>query len=300
MTLVYNQVTRSASFNRDRWSGVTTYLVFDSAGASFNVDQIRSSASAAGCLDFGGTGAETAMALLMEFTSATFTPQPDGMDKYWTATFNFEASLSADGTSVETSDTKQENQVGFTSIEVDAQSVILDVWRTGATLPTSDALKSDPSLIDISGTKVDSAGDPISFVSGVLNISVRNVIIGRPDYLIFANNIGKRNSAVFTLGANATSSQNLVCPIGTLLFTGATSSRIGPNTYEVNYNFTLDTQFYHLRQVPLRNASGDVIVEQVTAGSVVSVSNPWRASKVYWKQPFSSTFAVSVLNLVTT
>lgn len=299
MTLVWQQTSRTGSYDRGKWTGSTAYLIYDDAGASLTVASIRANASAAGTLVFGA-GTETTMATLMEFTSASYSPVPDGLDKYWTGTHSFEQSLTIDGTAVEAQDLKQEKQVGFTSIEVNAQANVVDIWRTGATLPVSDALKSAPSLIDIVGSPVDSAGDPISSIQGVLNISVRNVVIGRPDYLLFANTIGNRNSAVFTFGNSATATQNLVCPIGSLVFDGATSSRIGPNQYEVNFSFTLDTVTYHLKQVPLRNGDGSVVPDQPTPATVVSVSNPWRASKVYWKQPFPTTSAFSLLGVVTT
>jgi len=299
MTLVWQQTSRTGSYDRGRWTGSTTYLIYDDAAAALTVHDIRSNASTAGTLVFGA-GTETTMATLMAFTGATYTPVQDGSDKYWTGVHNFEASTTIDGVSVEGQDKLQEKQVGFTSIEVNAQSNVVDVWRTGATLPTSDALISAPSLINILGTPVDSAGDPISHIQGVLNISVRNVVIGRPNYLLFANTIGNRNSAVFKFGNSGVSSQNLNCPIGTLVFDGATSSRIGPNQYEVNFSFTLDTVTYHLKQVPLRNGDGSVVPEQVTPGTVVSVSNPWHAAKVYWKQPFPTTSAFSALGVVTT
>ncbi len=299
MTMVWEQTSRTGSYDRGKWTGTTTYLIYETTGASLTVDSIRNSASVAGTLVFGA-GNETAMEILMEFTGATYTPVQDGADKYWTGVHTFEASTTINGTSVEAQDILQEKQVGFTSIEVNAQANIVDVWRTGATLPSNDANKTAPTLIDIAGTKVDSAGDPISSIQGVLNISVRNVVIGRPDYLAFANTIGKRNSAIFTFGGSATASQNLVCPIGALVFDGATSSRIGPNQYEVNFSFTLDTVFYHLKQVPLRNGDGSVVPAQVTPASVVSVSNPWHASKVYWKQPFPNTDSFAGLSVVTT
>lgn len=299
MTMVWEQTSRTGSYDRGKWTGSTTFLIYDNSGASLNIDLIRDNASIAGTLFFGA-GNETDMEVLMSFTGATYTPVQDGADKYWTGVHTFEASTTIDGVSVEGQDILQEKQVGFTSIEVNAQANIVDVWRTGATLPTSDALISAPSLINILGTPVDSAGDPISSIQGVLNISVRNVVIGRPNYLVFANTIGKRNSVAFTFGASTTASQNLVCPIGTLVFDGATSSRIGPNQYEVNFSFTLDTQTFHLKQVPLRNADGSVVPDQVTAGSVVSVSNPWRAAKVYYKQPFPGTDDFSGLGVVTT
>jgi len=292
MSITWEQKSRTATYDRGRWTGSTTFLCYN-ADASITINELRNSA----VLSFGG-GADGTMANLMSFTGASFTPL-DGSDKFWSATLNFESSLSIDGTNIETADILQEKQVGFTAIEVNAQSVIKEVWRTGATLPSTDAYKSNPELKNILGEKVDSAGDPISHVQGVLNISVRNVRIGRPNYLTYANTIGKRNSAAYTFAGTFGGSSNLVCPSGSLLFDGATSSRIGPNQYEVNFSFTLDTQTFHLVQVPLRNGDGTCVGAPKTSGTALAESNPWHATVVYWKQPFPNTDSFSGLGVVT-
>ena len=169
-----------------------------------------------------------------------------------------------------------------------------------ATLPSTTALKSNPDLTDlITNTNATFTGkEPLSYVGHVMNIHVRNVIFGRPNYLNIASFVGKRNSTAYTFGVTNT----MVCAIGTLLFTGATTSRIGPNQYEVNYTFTYDDQFYHLRQSPLTDNAG-VKTQLKNPGTVISASNPARAASVYWKQPFPNTaeFAgTSGIGLVTT
>jgi hypothetical protein len=212
----------------------------------------------------------------------------------------FESTI-GNGSAVTTTDVKTETEIGFSSFEVSIQPQILEIWALNATLPSTDALKSNPDLTDIitNANATFTGKEPVSYVGHIMNISVRNVIFGRPNYLTIASFVGKRNSAAFTFGNNATAGQNMICAIGTLLFTGATTSRIGPNQYEVNYSFSYDDQFYHLRQAPLMDVNGVATVPK-TANTALSAANPWRAKSVYWKQPFPNTGAFASIGLVTT
>lgn len=235
------------------------------------------------------------------FVSYTISPVDNGSDKIWSVSMQFESSIGDGGSSPTTTDVQTETEIGFTSFEVSIQPQILEIWALNASLPSTDALKSAPDLTDIitDANATFTGKEPVSFVGHIMNISVRNVIFGRPNYLTIASFIGKRNSAAFTFGANATAAQNMICPIGTLLFTGATTSRIGPNQYEVNYTFSYDDQFYHLRQAPLMDVNG-VATQPKTANTALSAANPWRAKSVYWKQPFPNTGAFASIGLVTT
>jgi hypothetical protein len=64
MTQVWEQTSRTGSYDRGKWTGSTTFLIYDNLGTSLNVDQIRDGASAAGTLVFGA-GNETDMEVLM-------------------------------------------------------------------------------------------------------------------------------------------------------------------------------------------------------------------------------------------
>lgn len=205
-----------------------------------------------------------------------------------------------DGSAITSTDVLTETEVNFTSFECNITSEILDIWYSNPTLPSTPALRSDPGLnLLAGGTPVYAGKDPISFVSSVMSISIRNVRNGRPDYLTLAGIVGKRNNASFTFGANANAAQNLICPEGSLLFIGATTSRIGPNQYEVNFQFSFDPNLYFLRQVPLMDTDG-VKIELKDNTLVFSDSNPYGAKKVYYKQPFPSVAAFGSLGLVTT
>ena len=285
MALIWINQSRSATYDRGKWSGTQNYLVRDDADASINVYTIASGASA---YQPFGNGDDSTIASYLRFISATYTPVADGMDKLWSAVFSYESKM-GDGTNVTAVDSLSEQEVGFTSIETSISATTVDIYRTGATLPSN---KSTPTLIDIAGTKVDSSGDPISYVLPMTNISVRNVVYGRPSYSGIMALAGKRNNASFTMCG-------FVAAADTLLFTGCSSSRTAPNTYEINFQFTYDPNEYHLRQIPLRDVDGRVMTTRVTPGSAVSVSNPEQADQVYYKQPFG-TGNFGGLNIVST
>lgn len=119
MTLVWNQVTRSATFDKGRWSGQHTYIVYDDGGIAINVATI---AAGAGAYQVFGGGTESTAAPYMEFTNQTFKPIADGGDRQWTVDMNFE-SLMGDGSTPTAADAKSENRVGFTSIECNIRRV---------------------------------------------------------------------------------------------------------------------------------------------------------------------------------
>ena len=290
MTIVLEWIkqSRSATFDRGKWSGSQNYLVRDTTDQAINVFNIASGASA---YEVFGAGDDTTMATYMRFVSATYTPVSDGMDKIWSAVFTFESTM-GDGVNVVTADVKTETEVGFTSIESNIREEAIDIWRTGTTVPSNGTQNDN----NINGNPVDSAGEPISFLLPIATISIRNVIYGRPNYATIMAVAGKRNSAAFTFGATG---QTFLCAIGTLVFTGASTSRTGPNVYEINYQFNYDPTLYHMRQIAMRDLKG-VKTSRPTPGSPVSASNKETAETVWWRQPFPSTTAFSALGIVST
>jgi hypothetical protein len=288
MTLQWIKQSRSATFDRGKWSGTQNYLVRDDADASINVYTIASGAST---YEPFGAGDDTTMATYMRFVSATYTPVADGMDKIWSAVFTYESTM-GDGVNVVTADVKTETEVGFTSIETNIREEAIDIWRTGTTVPSGGTQNDN----DIGGTKSDSAGEPISFLLPIASISIRNVIYGRPQYATIMAIAGKRNSASFVFGATG---NTFTCETGTLVFTGASTSRTGPNVYEINYQFNYDPTLYHMRQIAMRDLKG-VKTSRPTPGSPVSATNVETASVVFWRQPFPSTTLFSVLGIVST
>jgi len=298
ISLVWVQRTRSATFDKGKWTAVHSYLVRDSTDQDLTIANIVDTTVTnpiTPYLSFGG-GTESVAAPFFRFISYTITPVQDGLGKLWVVDFNFDSTVGDATAGPVAADVKTATEVGYTSIEVQTSVQTVDIWRTGATVPTSSNI-SLPSLIDIAGTKVDSAGEPISMLLPIQNISVRNVKYGRPDYATILAAAGSRNVSAFTLGATG---QTFVCAASSLLFVGANTSRIGPNQYEINYQFSYDPTTYHLRQQPLRDIDQRASTTRVTPGSAISAANPERANVVYWKQPFPNEVDFAVLGIVNT
>ena len=277
MALVWKPMARSTSINLNKWSATQNYIVYDDANAALTAYAIHNAGISGGYNLFGAGDEPVALSGLLRNTINTYSPVEDGMDKIWSVSYQFE-SKTGDGVNITAVDSLTEQEVGFTSIETSISATTVDIYRTGATLPSD---KSAPTLIDIGGTKVDSSGDPISYVLPMTNLSVRNVVYGRPSYGSIMALAGKTNNGSYTVCGFTAATHSL-------LFTGCSSSRTAPNTYEINFQFTYDPNEYHLRQVPLRDVDGRVMTSRVTPGSAVSEANPERADKVYYKQPFGT------------
>ena len=138
----------------------------------------------------------------------------------------------------------------------------VDVWRVGANYPASF---SNPAEGDIGGYKVDSGGEPVSFLLPQQELSVTN-FRGTNNAGNCIAGVGKRNTNA-VMGASA----------GYVLFAGATARRMKPGKYQIEYKFIYDADA-HLRQMPVKDVSGDI-----TRGTVSA--NGWQAKTVFWKQP---------------
>ena len=292
MTLVWTKRERQATYDRGRWSGTQSYLVTDDADASISVYTIASGSSLYQV--FGG-GDDTSMAAYMRFVSATYSPVGDGMDKIWNVVFSFE-STTGDGANATLIDVKSETEQNFTAIETSITTNIVDIWRSGSSMTIQANGNAPSDATNIAGSPMDTSGEPISNIQTVINISVRNVIYGRPAYATIASIVGKRNSDAYTFGATGTM---YACVAGSLVLTGSTSSRIGPNTYEVNYQFSHDPYTFHMRQQALRDKDGNVKHAPATSAAVSS-TNISHATHVYWVQPFPLTTAFSGLSILYT
>ena len=292
MALVWTKRERQATYDRGRWSGTQSYLVRDDADAAVTVYDIASGST--NYEVFGG-GDDGTMATYMRFVSATYSPVGDGMDKIWNVVFSFE-STTGDGAAATLIDVKTETEQGFTAIETSITTNIVDIWRSGSTMTIATNGSAPDDSTDISGTKVDTSGEPISNIQTVINISVRNVIYGRPAYATIAGIVGKRNSAAYTFGSTG---NTYACTLGSLVLTGSTTSRIGPNTYEVNYQFSHDPYTFHMRQQALRDKDGNVKHAPAT-NAAVSSTNISHATHVYWVQPFPLTATFSTLSIAYT
>ena len=291
----------TVTFDRGKWQASSAYVITDSAGAQLNAGQIMSDTTvnaklgpsdmggSSGALDeLDGSGVSgSAIYFAGRLRQVGFDlKQVDDGGYVWEAVVHFDSSVGDSTGTITPVDARNEGQPSFIAIEYSVQGEPVDIWRNGSSM-TMPSYKSYPAEDDISGTKVDSGGEPISTFNNVARVTVRNVIVGRPTPpLSFIN---KRNSNGFAIGP-------YTFPADTLLFTGCNISRVGSSTYEIVYSFAYDSNF-HLRQVAKKRADNGEVLK---AGKTSTCANPpvlaaegpnetSRAVCVYWRQPFPDT-----------
>lgn len=195
-------------------------------------------------------------------TSRSVDAVADAGKKVWTGTVSYAWSVS------DTND--------FVSLDMNTSMSFVDVYRMGASFPAS---VNAPGDNDIGGTPMDACGEPVSAPLFQQELTLVNIKSTNQASLIIGE-IGKRNSGSF-LGASD----------GYVLFTGASSRRVGVAKYEITYKFLWDGA-KHLRQIAARDVDGQPLL---TVGAAYQAS----ASTVYARQPFPSTSTFSSLSLST-
>ena len=92
ISLVWVQRTRSATFDKGKWTAVHSYLVRDADEQNLTIANIVDTTVTnpiTPYLDFGG-GTESVAAPFFRFISYTITPVQDGLGKLWVVDFNFD------------------------------------------------------------------------------------------------------------------------------------------------------------------------------------------------------------------
>ena len=151
---------------------------------------------------------------------------------------------------------------GVTGFSVGVALTIIDIWKSDPTIPAS---KSDPARSDIGGTLVSEGWYPISLALPTAEITITQKFSGFFEIGFFINNIGKRNSQSWR-GFNS----------GSVLFTGVDINQDNSGNNTANFKLAFD-KFYHLRQVPKRDESGNPAVD---------LSEDPPTLIVFFKQPF--------------
>lgn len=165
-----------------------------------------------------------------------------------------------------------------------------NIYRINPTIPSNGTVSWPGSVIDIGGTKVDVAGNPVTYEIPQMQISVEVLwdrtaqnggTVGEPPTSLFTSYIGTRNSAAF-----------LGCDIGTLVYRGFT---VSPQYeyYRIQHQWLWDQQF-HLEQIALPMPDGAPVCESITSIAGVDVL---QCSKVGFFQKYPSTTAHSSLLL---
>ena len=152
-----------------------------------------------------------------------------------------------------------------TSLNITVGLTVIDIFKSGATLPTTPADISTPPAVDVGGTLTD-AGYPISFALPTADIKITKTYTG-----IF------HGGGVLAITGTRNATNFLGFPLGSVLFAGVGYTAKGGYTYDLSFSLHFDS-WYHLRQVPDRAADGKPNFN-VTAGTM----------DVFWRQPFANT-----------
>lgn len=195
-------------------------------------------------------------------TSRSVDAVADAGKKVWTGTVSYAWTIN------DTND--------FVSLDMNTSMSFVDVYRMGANFPAN---VNAPGDNDIGGTPMDACGEPVSAPLFQQELTLVN-IKSTNQASVIVGEIGKRNSAVF-LGAD----------IGYVLFTGASSRRIGIARFEITYKFLWDGA-KHLRQIAARDVDGQPLLS-------IGGSSQASASAVFARQPFPNTSTFSALSLST-
>lgn len=293
----------SITFDRGKFQGTSAYVIRDDGGLRIDTSDIMGNSGVLAKLapvDYyvGGSGA---LSDLGGYWSSRLRQvafdlrQVDAGGYVWEATVSFDSNI-GDATTPPV-DQKNESQPGFIAIEYQVNGESVDVWRTKTTGGSWSYIPSNgnsPAQTDIGGVKVDANGEPVSAFVNVARVTVRNVVVGRPNPPL--SYINKRNSASFSVGPYS-------FPAGTLLFTGCSISRVGVSTYEIVYSFAYDADF-HLRQITKRIGSDTVTGASTDScntsdSTAVPANEVAKARCVYWAQPFPETTAFSGIGILT-
>ena len=163
---------------------------------------------------------------------------------------------------------------GYVEFSVEYGGVFKDAWRAS---PTAWSLTYAGT--DIGGTKIDQAGSPVSVFVPQQRLVVTETITtasltSRQPTIAAA--VGKRNSLAFYGAAE-----------GTLLYEGASGSRVSALTMQLVHRFFYD-RFLHAEQSPAMDIQRQV--------QISLVSSVWRATTVRWVQPFPDTASFDALS----
>lgn len=174
------------------------------------------------------------------------------------------------------------NQPGAATIRIDYLAKYEDAWRQWA---TTDEIEFNARLLDgnqvpryaqftpesdIGGRKIDAAGYPTSILRHTLKFTIDLVDNTFP--LFPPSLIGSRNSRAF-LGFDK----------GLLVFVGVNSVELTNGFFNASYNFELDW-FFHLKQVPKRQANGYVVLDLPNNPDDVTATG--QAKVVSYFQPY--------------
>lgn len=171
----------------------------------------------------------------------------------------------------------QPEEVGYVEVTIDVGAEFRDMWRAQPGLRTFPLGK--PDLLDILGTSIDSAGEPVSVLVRMSTLVITETVATKDIPAVLARSRaarGRRNSAVFQ-GAEA----------GKVLYLGATINRVALDKFSVQHKFNED-EYFHMLQKPSRDQNYEVYK--------VLKNGQYRAQQVLFVQPFPKLYDFNALS----
>ncbi len=169
-------------------------------------------------------------------------------------------------------------EVGYVEVSVDYSAQFEDTYRQEPNLPEFGTITIEG---DIGGDRIDICGVPLSALRYKTEFTVTETVeydtyvnIIQPNVL---QAIGKRNLQVFQ-GA----------PIGKVVYKGASLRRMSADKWQVSHSMQYDGD-YHLVQVPIRGANGDITLDKYSKPYTQTV-------EVFFRQPFLKFANFSVIS----
>ena len=163
-----------------------------------------------------------------------------------------------------------------------------DVWITGASLPQMAAdgtYNLSPTRVYLSGGQnVNNGNEPVSEL--IRRAVIEVTVIQRPPLFLrtWVFITGKRNE-------NLVNFSGALFPTGMLLYDGPNIDQLDVEKFQVTHRFVADER-NHLRQMAERDVDG-----QIKRDEEVATQEDWKASTVFWVQPFPETADFSRLRI---
>ena len=268
MSLVIQEQSGSRQFTRGggSYAASRTWLAYDDDGGSPTIGEIMNSTDLP---SFGDTHPDVDSIYAQEWDLQLSDQRSDT----WAIVWSYSSTPTEGG-----SDNTEEEDIttdAFTDISVSVGQVIIDAWKSNPLMPVSiDA----PARTDIGGSPLHEEGYALSLALPTAEIAITGTVQASSFNAGGAlTRVTKRNTESW-LGFDA----------GSVLFYGVDIKQIAAGTYQLTYKLAWDV-WYHLRQVPSRDESGNPELDR---------SDDPPTLVVYWKQPFPETTSFSFLPII--
>lgn len=254
-TIYELQETRSLSQTSGRVSGSRKFAIWDDATAITEPSTIRFLFGGGSLPDLGDVfpGETNVYAV-----SYAIDHQADSRG-VWHCAYSYE--------NTEAGTAAQPQEPGFVEFSIDYSTEFRSAYRINPSF--NGAPNGAPDNTDIGGVAIDSAGEPLTTLVHFASVVIGETVLAstlQSRLLTTALVVGARNSSVFQGFAK-----------GTLVYMGASASRIAVDKYTMSHRFNFDGAF-HMHQTPDRDQNREVIC--------VKVGGINRAQNVRFVQPF--------------